>query len=363
MRVGATAMAGVVAVGVASVPFLTLIGLGVHRGGAPWAVSGSAVVLTFGPALLAGAGADERRRGPVALLVLALWSAVLFQLLVPVYFPEERAGAFRSGLALVGLASPSLADQLPDEPELARPLAQAAAPIVEPVLPPPVDEDALALPYEGDGRRMAVPVVFRHEGVELEVVMMFDTGATYTTLSSADLARLGVTVEPDAPSIELHTANGVRTAQLVMLDEVWLGNLPVRHVAIATCESCASADTAGLLGLNVSGGFNLQIDADRQEVMFRPRAAFDRKLDVRVFTDLSATFERLPGDRVEVVVSIDNPSKVPLDYVAAEVACDSGQWTVRVGPVPAGESLAERRALPDHPHCDSYDLSLAEASW
>jgi hypothetical protein len=352
---------------IAAVPFLTLIGLGVHRGASAWAVAGAATLLTFGPALLSGAAAPEHRRGPVSLGVLALWSAALFQLLVPVYFPGERTGAFRTGITLIGgdpmRRDDSLASALPDEPSLARPVAEVAQPVPEPELPPPLDEDALALPYEGDGRRMAVPVVFEHDGAELEVVMMFDTGATYTTLSLADLAALGLSVGPDAPRIELHTANGVRTASLVMVDTVWLGNLAVDHVAIATCESCASSDTAGLLGLNVSGGFNLQIDADRQEVMFRPRSSFDRKLDVRVFTDLSATFERLPGGRVEVVASLANPTDVEVRSVVAEVSCASGTWQIPVGPVPPRESLSQRRALPEHPRCERYDLTLAEASW
>lgn len=365
MRWGAN-LAALGALAIAAVPFLTLLGLGVHRGGAPWAVAGSATLLTFTPAVVAATVAPEPRRVPLGAGLLAAWSLVLFQVLLPVYFPGERTHGFRTGVGLLGGHAElpgDLAAQLPDEPELARPAAPDAPEVVEPDLPPPLDEEALAIPYEGDGRRMAVPVVFREGDRELEVVMMFDTGATYTTLASADLERLGIRVGPDAPTIELHTANGVRTADLVRVDEVWLGNLPVRNVTIATCESCASGTTAGLLGLNVSGGFNLQIDADRREVGFRPRARFDRQLDVKVFTALSATFERLPGGRVEVVASLENPTDVPIDSMVVQVACPEGEWTVDLGAVPPGESVSQRRALPPHPRCDGYDLSIHEATW
>jgi len=354
---------------VALLPFLSLVGLGVHRGGTSWAVSASATLLVFGPALVAGAVTVPARRSAVMAGVLVLWSALLFQLVIPIYFPGERSDGFTSGVALLGFGSDlgrlprGLADQLPEEPELARPAAAAAEPLDAPDVPPPVDVEALAIPYEGDGRRMAVPVVFGHDGTELEVVMMFDTGATYTTLAQADLRRLGITVGDDAPEIELHTANGVRTAQLVMVDTVWLGNLAVDNVAIATCESCASADSAGLLGLNVSGGFNLQIDADRREVLFRPRAHFDRQLDVKLFTELAATYERLPGSRVEVVVTVDNLGDREVGSVLAAVSCDEGTWQVPVGPVPPGESASERRVLPPHERCASYQLTMAEADW
>jgi len=354
---------------VAMLPFLSLIGLGVHRGGAGWAVSSAATLLVFGPALLASAVTVPARRTGVLAGTLAVWSLLLFQLVLPAYFPGERSTGFTAGVALLGLGADlgplpaELAQQLPDEPELARPAAELAEAVTEDDLPPPLDEEALAIPYEGDGRRMAVPVVFRDGDRELEVVMMFDTGATYTTLTARHLAELGIRVPADAPTLELHTANGVRTAQMVLIDEVWLGNLPIRNVAIATCEPCASSETAGLLGLNVSGGFNLQIDADRREVMFHPRAAFDRRLDVRLFTEVAATHERLPGDRIEVVVTVDNPSDRDVVEVVATIGCGTEQWSIPVGPIPGGESTSQRRALPPHPRCGSYELTMTEAQW
>lgn len=367
MKQAVTALALLLGAGSALVSFLALLGLSVHRHAHPISATTAGIVLVLLPPFLAAFSAAPSRRFPTLAGTLIAWSWSLF-LVLPVYFPGERAGALRTGFALAGLGT-DLADDLegslPAEPELSTPELAVAQPIEE--LPAPaafdLDGEALALPYEGEGRRMAVPVVFGHDGRELELTMMFDTGATFTTLSLARLRELGLAPGPDAPTIELHTANGVRTSQLVLIDEVWLGNLQVRNVAIATCDACESDSSSGLLGLNVSGGFNLQIDADRREVVFHPRARFDRKIDVKAFVDIGATFTRFPGDRVEVSVTLDNPSHADVDRAVASIECAEGSWRVDMGSIRAGEATTVDQRLPRHDTCDGYQVDLLEADW
>lgn len=359
-----------VALAVAAVPFLVLIGLGIHRQAAPWAVSGAAMLLVFAPPFFAAAAAPARRRPLVLPSTAIAWALALFFVL-PVYFPGERSGAAATGLATLGLGSDlfglpaRLAATLPEEPAMATPEVAEAEVVAVPALPPPppLGDDQIALPYEGEGRRMSVPVIFGNDGVELEVDMMFDTGATYTTLSHAFLAKLGVHPSDADPVIQLHTANGEREARIVLLDHVWLGDLRLDGLAIATCDDCASSDTAGLLGLNVAGGFNLSIDADRREVVFQRRARFDRKLDIKPFVDLSATFTRFPGGRVEVHVKLENRSDRAISAAKTAVRCDGGEWSVALGPLEAGAREAQRRKLPPHDPCETYDILLSEAFW
>jgi len=350
----------------ALVAFLALLGLSVHRHADPMVSTMAGVVLVLFPPIIAGFAAARPRRLPTLAGTLVLWSWSLF-LVLPVYFPGERGDALRTGFALAGLGT-DLADglegQLPG-PGVSTPELAAAEPVVKPEIAPtfPLDGDALALPYEGEGRRMAVPVVFGHEGRELELTMMFDTGATFTTLSLATLKELGIEPGPNAPRIELHTANGVRESQLVRLDEVWLGNLRVRNVAIATCDACESENASGLLGLNVSGGFNLQIDADRREVVFHPRNSFDRKIDVKAFVDLGATFTRFPGDRVEVSVTLENLATADIENATANIECPEGSWRIDLGTVPARQAVTVDKRLPRHAPCDGYQVDLLEAYW
>jgi hypothetical protein len=311
----------------------------------------------------------RRERLVIFGLVALAWAAALLLQVLPVYFPGERREAVAAGIAVLGLGrfddvARSLADRLPAEPVVARPRAPEAAAMVT-VAPPPLrpTADQIALPFEGEGRTLAVPVVVEHGGTSLEVYMMLDTGATYTTLPLDVLGRLGAEPGPSDPSIELHTANGDRHAQLVLLDRVWLGDQPVEGVAVATCDRCASTETVGLLGLNVAGGFNVTIDADRREMLFQRRQALDRVLDVKPFLHLDASFVRFPAGRVEAEVRLDNPRERALHDVVAGIRCGDRNWTVPIGSVPPVGRLSATRRLPLHDPCATYEVDLVGGRW
>jgi clan AA aspartic protease (TIGR02281 family) len=357
-----------IALAIALVPFVELVGLGVHRKAASLAVSLTAILLVATPALAATVVA-HRGRPIVFPLTLALWSGALFASL-PVYFPGERREAVATGLAVLGLGSglfglsDRIVEALPEEPAWATAEVDLAPPltVVAPPPPAPLDEHEIALPYEGEGRRLSVRVTFGNAETEREVDMMLDTGATYTTLSGEILAALGIRPSDDDPEIELHTANGDRTARIVLVDHVWLGDLRVDGVAIATCDDCASTDNAGLLGLNVAGGFNLSIDGDRREVVFTRRARFDRSLDVKPFVDLDATFVRV-GGRVEADVRLENHSRRTIQSATAVVGCGSSEWAVEFPAVPPGVVMDAGRRLAPHEPCERYEIGLHEATW
>lgn len=349
------------------VPLAAWIGLGVHRHAPPGAIVGAAALVVYGPALMVGAVAGGRHRMEVAAGALLGWTAVLF-IVFPVYFPGERREAVATGVGLV--AGDRLAQwivpKLPEEPTVADPEVAEAARAEVTALPPdqtPVGDDQIVLPYEGEGRRMSVPVSFGNAGRERELEMMFDTGATYTTLSTSDLERLGAAPTEQDPVIVLHTANGERQAKVVLVDHVWLGDLRIDGVAVAVCDDCGGPDVAGLLGLNVSGRFNLTIDADRREVVFTRRENEDRKLDIKPFVDLSATFTRFPGGRVEVTVRLANRASRMISSAVASVRCGRERWSVQLGPIEPSTRSEARRKLPEHDACDEYEISMASAGW
>lgn len=349
--------------------YAALIGLGVARHGDPVAVALASSVMLFGPPFLASAFAAAHRAS-IFLLTMTLWGLVLFFVL-PVYFPGERREAITVGLTVLmggpdrsGVAE-ALAERLPDEPMVAVAQLPAARPVQEgPPLPAtPLGDHEIALPYDGEGRRLSVPVVFEQNGVQVETYMMLDTGATYTTLPSHVLEKLGRLPGAEAPTLTLNTANGERTAQVVIIDRVWLGDLHLDGVAITSCEDCASSENAGLLGLNVAGGYNVTIDADRREVVFAARQAFNRRLDVRPFAELEGRFVRYPGGRVEMKLGIDNRADRGIGGGAVQVACGGQSWLVDLDPVDKGESVELKRRLPSHPACEPYEITLESAWW
>lgn len=348
------------------VTYAALLGLGMHRHGSPWAVSAAATILLFLPPLAIGAASNRDVRTWRMAVSGGVWAVALWAML-PVYFPGERRDAVASGVALLsgdGVAR-AVADSLPGESILASPEIPVAAAAIAPEPPPaaPLDDTEIALPYEGKGRRLSVPVVFDHGGESIEVYMMLDTGATYTTLPQRVLDQLGITVGEDSPSIRLQTANGERAATVAMVDRIWLGDLAIDGVAIATCEPCASKDTVGLLGLNVAGGFNVTIDADRREVIFTTRQQHDRHLDVRPFVDVDASFTHFPGGRTEVQVAIENQGSRQVHQATTSVRCGDESWTVTVEDIPPKGREETRRRLPPHPDCPHYEISLTSADW
>lgn len=349
--------------------YAAAIGLGLHRHGSPLAVSASATLLVFLPPLAVSMAVSKHRLATFAGATLG-W-ALLGLLIMPVYFPGERREAVNSGLALfLGTAgkshyAESISSNLPEEVVMAEPELEVAEEAPALVLPPARDILAheIVLPYEGEGRNLSIPVVFQHGDTELELSMMLDTGATYTTLSTEVLERLGITLKSTDPVLTLHTANGERQANVVLVDKVWLGDLALEGVAIATCDACSSTATAGLLGLNVASGFNTTIDADRREVVFSRRVSFDRKLDIKPFLELEASFARYPGGRVEVTVDLSNEGDKDVLTAAAKVRCGERTWVVELGSVAAHDQLTSKRKLPRHDACESYRIELEQATW
>ncbi|MFK7930322.1 MAG: TIGR02281 family clan AA aspartic protease, partial [Myxococcota bacterium] len=299
---------------------------------------------------------------------LAAWSIGIF-LAVPIYFPQERASALLTGLSFgnpdAGPLAKFVANAIPDEPALSEPRAPVAETLIDTPLPPPrttLKDDQIALPYEGDGRRLSVEIAIQQDGKSRELHFLLDTGATYTTLPTNLLAELGIHPSPDDPSITLHTANGERDARIVLIDKVWLGDLALEGVAVATCDQCASEHNVGLLGLNVTGGYNLAINADRREVVFTRRADYSRHLDVKPFVDVGATVTRLPG-RVTVEARLENSANRTVQASQASIHCEDTTWLVDIGPVAPGATESASRSLPAHDACERYQVGLHAATW
>jgi hypothetical protein len=351
-----------------------VIGLAVARKGGANTVAMSATALVFLPVLAVAFSATERRLTRIGGMMV-LWPLALFAGM-PVFFPGERREALNTGLAMLtgdlegdGVAR-TVAEALPDETQVAVVQVPPAEPVVDKPAPLPrmaYADNAIELPFEGDGRRISIPVVFEQGGRTVETMMMLDTGATYTTLPSDVLSTLGASPGRDAPTLTLNTANGKRSAQVALIDKVWLGDLSVGSVAVTSCEDCASSiddgGNKGLLGLNVTSGFDFSIDHDRSVVVFTARPKFNRRLDVQPFSDLQARFERFPGGRVEVELDFANKGLRAIATAAAKVTCNDTSWLVQLDPSGPQSTQTIRRRLPLHERCETYTIVLDQADW
>ncbi|TVQ91402.1 MAG: hypothetical protein EA397_10135 [Deltaproteobacteria bacterium] len=349
-----TGISVVIGVLVAGLVVGAVVFFAIDRGATLWIAISAAIVLLFGPPVAIALRGPE----PLATFGAAstLWGG-LVALLIPLLLPalsirEEIAGLLVN--APRELAEPLARPEPPPARPLPAPTTATDAPAVEP--------NQIALHYEGEGRRMTVDITVEHDGVVEELQMLLDTGATFTTLSTEQLARLGLRAGPEHPRITLQTANGERQASLLLLDRLWLGDLVMEGIAIATCDACASSEIAGLLGLNVTGGYNLSIDADHQEVIFTRRADYSRHLDIKPFVEIGANI-RTMGGRVSAEPWLDNLSPRTLRDAEIALRCEDEAWVIEIGSIPPGERGTADRRLPSHEPCDRYQVTLRSASW
>lgn len=369
-----------------------LVGVGLARNlPAQGALLGGLLFLVL--PILGLASPLRRGPGPAALgLACWLWSAmVLFA--VPMYFPGELGEAVAEGTAWMsgplgedlaaslGEASSALALAVvpaasapPEAPELAVEPEEERTPRSVPVAtatqvdePPPavdVPTGRVVLPYEGGGRSMRVPVTFLGPGSQLTHTMLFDTGATLTTLSTAALAELGLPLPPDAPVVTLQTANGQVDAPLVLLDGVSLGAELVDWATIAVCDACAEGGVAGLLGLNVTGLFQIALDHEEQEIdMTRRGRRMDRYSDVVHWVEIDSSAKVWTDGRIEVEVTAENLARAPLEALSIEVACAGGSFAVDLDAVPGNAARTTTVSLPRGTDCREYRVMLREGRW
>lgn len=355
------------------------LGLGVVRHASPAVVVAVAsAVILLPPLALA---APFRGRTVALPLMAALWSMALITVF-PVYFPAERDEALAAGVAVFALPlgfdpdpawATALDAALPALPSGERPAVPATPgeaprlairPAREADPPPLADGDSVVLPYEGSGRTLSVPVDWEQGGREpVETWMLFDTGATLTSLDHETIEALGIKVPRDAPTVNLRTANGATEAQVVLVDRLWIGGLPVDGVTVSVCDACADEHSRGLLGLNVSGRFLVTVDQSRGELVLQPSAqAAERLLDVAPWTEVEATATRWPDGRVEVEVRLHNLAPRTIREARVEIGCE-GTWMATLQDVPAGTEQKATVSLPVGAVCEGYTVRLAGARW
>ena len=361
------ALAGMLPLAVAAA---ALVGLGLLRTAHPGIVASATALLLGLPMVGVAAMAG---RGPGA-TVVALWVwPPLLLIGLPSYFPGQVPDAITTGFAVfgapagvngsatLGLFGKTVATAVETLPQGRPPPPLAEPP--EPECPPPsvvTNGDQVALPYEGQGHSLTIPVQFG----DTELPMLFDTGASLTTLSRKALRSLGVAIPSDAPEVTLRTANGPRTARLVLIPQVWIGGFGVPGVTVGVCDECADGTTRGLLGLNVSGQFLVTLDTARKEVVLQQRpGGADRLVDIGPWIDVEAKAAIYPDERVEVTVTGTNRAARTITTATVGVTCGEETFVVTLTDIAGGATRSESASLPRGTVCDAYHVTLDGALW
>jgi hypothetical protein len=386
--VGRRALIALLTVPPLAVVTAAIAGLGMLRG----VPSGLALLCGLAIATLPALGLRGLLAGRPAAWPTAAWVWALVLLVgLPLYFPGERGDATEAGLrmlaapagrrvaASVGAAGSRIVSSLGkdpkpltariDEAEPAELRPRAALVGSDPgrATPDRAISDPAApvrIPYEGSERSLRISVDIDGPEVGERFPIIFDTGATFTTLDRATVDGLGLAITSDSPRVKLRTANGEIEAPLVLADAIWLGDKPVEWVTIAVCDSCANPPAVGLLGLNVTQRFGVSLNHDRKRIELRARrGADDRKLDVGQWLQIRSRAIRRWDGSVEVEVTGHNRARQGIEQAVVDLDCGGDGFAIQLDDIEPGASAVTTISLPRGTDCSQQAISLSRAHW
>ena len=390
-----TAILGLLAFVPALVVLCVLFGLGLATAAPATASFVAAIALTVLPITGLGGGLRRLGSGPDGARVGAAWLwTVAVLLALPAFAPGERRIAAERGADALFAALPaplrtpltagigtlaslpgSEGDPRSTPPPIASPPDVDPTPAPDahsdrrPKRPPsgtaprPSGERApIVLAYRGDGRELDVEVALDGPDFGEPFRMIFDTGASFTTVTPDALDQIDVRVPADAPRVRLNTAGGEIEAPLVLLDAVWMGDEAVEWVTVAACPSCTAPGRAGLLGLNVSSQFRVEIDSARKRIHLEP-APGDRTRDVRPWVQLGAEGRQHADGRLEMEVTLGNRAPRAIESATVEIDCGESGFAVEVVDIPARGERSSAIEVPGATRCESFRLDLISARW
>ncbi|TMA31695.1 MAG: DUF4124 domain-containing protein [Deltaproteobacteria bacterium] len=124
---------------------------------------------------------------------------------------------------------------------------------------------AIEIPFTRIGSLMRVDATVNDL---VSVPFLIDTGASGVSIPSAYVARLGVRIRPDTPSVQVTTANGVVARPLISLQSVEIEGARVENLA-ATVDFGLEF---GLLGGSFFNNYVYRVDAARSVITLEPNA-------------------------------------------------------------------------------------------
>ncbi len=242
-------------------------------------------------------------------------------------------------------------------------------------LPPLLDsgdvepDRIITVPFEESGAAIVMTATLEGPHGTLELPYLFDTGASYTTISLETAKTLGINVPQDAPTLKFNTAGGPRESRMVHLPALHVDDVRIPGLLVSVCDACATERSHGLLGLNVMREFFVQMDYKERRMTLLPRKQLERPnraYDVDPVVDLAVygSPEVWLG-RVHWIIQITNRSTVPVENATPLVKFVDGprlvgQTVKRVEPGETVRSLVEGRAAAGE---REFTLELFEAYW
>lgn len=225
----------------------------------------------------------------------------------------------------------------------------------------------LTLAFERRGNAIVVPVRLTNGDDSVDVKMIFDTGATLTTIDSPTLEKLGLAQDHRNPTISVHTANGTVQRQIMTLDKIAIESAAVPGgLTVSLCEPCARGDVVGLLGLNYSRHFQVILDTDAGKLRLkRKRPSPGHLADIRPFVSFKEINGIRRGKSLEVSLTLHNDSDRAIEEAVVAVVWEKKRYYQNTGFVsPQGKKDVSLKAKLDSSRKGSaFQVELHQARW
>lgn len=167
---------------------------------------------------------------------------------------------------------------------------------------------------------------------------LVDTGATYTTITSALARELGMTHLEKRARVRFRAASGDIIAPLVQVHSLRIRDAYVENITVAVCDTCGDGLIDGLLGLNFLQRFRVEIDGTTGRLVLR-RPTSAGKQDGIAPPDPSRRLLPLPPPTEQ-----DAPAEPPVwalkDHDDDAPLFDSGDGGASAGASPAASPAA-----------------------
>jgi predicted aspartyl protease len=223
----------------------------------------------------------------------------------------------------------------------------------------------ITIHYERNGSAILVPA--KVEGKS--VYFLFDTGATYTTLSGAFARAAGIAPGEDSPVMMGQTANGPTASRVGLMNRLELGGRSHYGVTFTVCDACPSGmykgkPIVGLLGLNVIGRYRTSFDDAHGVLQMSPTVAYaDRRRDIKPWIELDYGRSQRDGKTFRFVLNVRNRAPRGVKSLKMKFSCAGSKPTMMSKSVRAKSKLRVEQSIESGKCPLGFSGDIVEAKW
>lgn len=228
-------------------------------------------------------------------------------------------------------------------------------------------DGGFTLRFERTGTTILVPATVQGRAV----YFVFDTGASYTTLSGAFAKSAGIFPGPKAPIVQFQTANGTSEAPLGVIDSLSFGGRSHSGVTYSVCDSCPAGvhkgkPVVGLLGMNLLGRYRTSFDHGAGVIEMSPSESYsDQWRDIQPFLDVKFGHTSIARNGRGWVLhgTVENRSPRKIQQMTLRHWCTGGTPSESSRSVGAGKKAKFEVLIKDGDCKAGFDGEVVNARW